>query len=53
MSIGSNLIAARKAKGFTQEQLAERLGVSFQAVSAWERDAYLPEAESLRRLLQR
>lgn len=32
MSIGSNLIAARKAKGFTQEQLAERLGVSFQAV---------------------
>ena len=44
MSIGSNLIAARKAKGFTQEQLAERLGVSFQAVSAWERDAYLPEA---------
>lgn len=34
MSIGSNLIAARKAKGFTQEQLAERLGVSFQAVSA-------------------
>ena len=47
MSIGSNLIAARKAKGFTQEQLAERLGVSFQAVSAWERDAYLPEAGKL------
>lgn len=47
MSIGSNLIAARKAKGFTQEQLAERLGVSFQAVSAWERDAYLPETGKL------
>ena len=47
MSIGSNLIAARKAKGFTQEQLAERLGVSFQVVSAWERDAYLPEAGKL------
>ena len=47
MSIGSNLTAARKAKGFTQEQLAERLGVSFQAVSAWERDAYLPEAGKL------
>ena len=47
MSIGSNLIAARKAKGFTQEQLAERLGVSFQAVTAWERDAYLPEAGKL------
>lgn len=53
MSIGSNLIAARKAKGFTQEQLAERLGVSFQAVSAWERDAYLPEAGKLAALLQR
>ena len=34
MSIGSNLIAARKAKGFTQEQLAERLGGSFQGGGA-------------------
>ena len=47
MSIGSNIMAARKAAGLTQEQLAERLEVSFQAVSAWERDEYLPEAKKL------
>ena len=37
MSIGSNLIAARKAKGFTQEQLAELMGVKKAQVSRIER----------------
>jgi GTP pyrophosphokinase len=31
----------------TQEQLAEKLDVSFQAVSAWERDEYQPETKKL------
>ncbi len=47
MSIGNNIMAARKAMGMTQEQLAEKLDVSFQAVSAWERDEYLPETKKL------
>ena len=43
MSIGSNISGLRKAKKLTQEKLAEKLGVTFQAVSSWERDEYLPE----------
>ncbi len=47
MSIGTNIAAARKAKHLSQEQLAEQLGVTFQTVSAWERDEYLPETRTL------
>ena len=34
--LAENLQALRKARGYTQEQLAERLEVSRQAVSKWE-----------------
>ena len=47
MSIGSNIAALRRRNGMTQEQLAEKLAVSFQAVSAWERDEHLPELRKL------
>lgn len=47
MSIGSRIAAARRAQGWTQEQLAERLDVSAQAVSTWERDENLPEVKKL------
>ena len=36
MSIAENIATFRKAKGYTQEQLGEILGVSNQAVSKWE-----------------
>ena len=43
--IGENISAYRKAKGYTQEQLGELVGVSGQAVSKWEKggvpDTYL------------
>lgn len=35
--VGNQIISLRKAKGLTQAQLGERLSVSFQAVSKWER----------------
>lgn len=34
--IGNNIRLLRKAKGVTQEELAEAVHVSFQAVSKWE-----------------
>ena len=35
-TLGKRIMALRKAAGMTQEQVAERLGVSPQAVSKWE-----------------
>lgn len=41
--IGQQICYLRKAKGLTQADLGERLGVSFQAVSKWERGETLPD----------
>ena len=43
VKIGEQITALRKAKGLTQNDLGERLGVSFQAVSKWERGEALPD----------
>ncbi len=42
--IGAFIRERRRAAGFTQEQLADRLGVSAKAVSKWERSVCLPDA---------
>ena len=47
MSFGENLKQTRKAKGFTQEELAEKLNVSRQAISKWEAGGGYPETEKL------
>ena len=47
MNIGAKLIAARKAADMTQEKLAERLGVTPQAISTWERDENIPDTRNL------
>ena len=52
MSIGTNIKRLRDEKGFTQEHLAEEVGVSFQAVSAWERDEYKPDTENILNLMK-
>lgn len=44
---GKQLAAARRARGWTQEGLAEQLGVSRQAVAKWERGATMPGAANL------
>ncbi len=43
----NNLRLYRKQNGFTQEQVAERLGVSRQAVAKWERGETLPDIENV------
>ncbi len=50
MTTGEKLTLLRKKKGFTQEQLAEVLGVSRQSVSRWEMDVAFPETEKLIKL---
>lgn len=43
MSLGNNLFNARKKKGLSQENTAEKLGVSRQTISKWETDETLPD----------
>lgn len=50
MTLGDKLTKLRKENNYTQEQLAEILGVSRQAISKWESDAAYPETEKLLRL---
>ena len=52
MSIGSNIRFYREERKMTQEQVADALGVSFQAVSSWERDEYKPDTDRLIRLAE-
>ena len=43
MTLSQNISRLRKEKNMTQEQLAEALGISFAAVSKWERSVATPE----------
>ena len=52
MSIGSNIRSLREERGFTQEQVADRIGITFQAVSSWERDEYKPDTDKLIKLAE-
>ena len=45
--VGARIAALRKARGLTQEQLAERLHVTRQAVSSWETANSYPDVEML------
>ena len=47
VTIGSNIRDFRLKKKLTQEQLAEKLGVTFQAVSKWETRANTPDIQLL------
>ncbi|MCH5156390.1 MAG: helix-turn-helix domain-containing protein [Clostridiales bacterium] len=50
MSLGEKLSQLRKQNNYTQEQLADILGVSRQSVSKWESDVAYPETDKLIRL---
>ena len=45
--VGEQIAHLRKEKGLTQSELGERIGVSFQAVSKWERGETLPDTSIL------
>lgn len=45
--IGARISALRRSRGMTQTELAERLGISFQAVSSWERGNAMPDVAKL------
>lgn len=45
--IGNFLRDLRKSNGFTQEQVAERLGTSSRTISRWETGAYMPDISLL------
>jgi Helix-turn-helix. len=51
-TIGKRISNLRKEKGITQEDLAERLGVTPQAVSKWENDISYPDITLLPRLAE-
>lgn len=48
--LSERIYQLRRARGLSQEQLAERVGVSRQTVSKWETGLSTPELEKLRAL---
>lgn len=50
MTFGEKIQKLRKEAGLSQEEFAEQLGVSRQAVSKWERDNGYPETEKIVRM---
>jgi len=50
MMLGEKIKEIRKKFGFTQEELAEKLNVSRQAVAKWETEAGVPDTENLKAL---
>lgn len=52
MTYGETIRQARERAGMTQEMLAERLDVSRQAVSKWEKDLARPTASKLAALIE-
>lgn len=51
-SVGKHIRQLRMAKKLTQEELAEKLHVTRQAVSAWERGQTQPDLDTLERIAQ-
>ena len=50
MKLSDKLIELRKEKGWSQEEFAEKLDVSRQAVSRWENETAQPDAQNILRI---
>ena len=51
-TMGKRISDLRKSKGMTQEQLAQKVGVTAQAVSKWENDLSCPDISILPQLAE-
>ena len=51
-TMGKRIAANRKRLGLTQDQMAEKLGVTAQAVSKWENDQSCPDIAMIPRLAE-
>ena len=47
MRLPDKIITLRKARGWSQEEFAEKLDVSRQAISRWENGTALPDAQNI------
>lgn len=47
MTMGEKILSLRKARGWNQEELAENVGVTRQAVSRWEADRAKPDTDKI------
>lgn len=52
MSLGKRLKVARLNKGLTQEEAAKHLGITFQALSNYERDVRDPDTKLLKSMAE-
>lgn len=50
MNLGNHLFHARKKSGLSQEEVAEKLGVSRQTVSKWETDETVPDIRQSKKM---
>lgn len=50
MNLGNSLFHARKKSGLSQEEAAEKIGVSRQTVSKWETNETLPDIRQAKKL---
>lgn len=50
MKLGNSLFHARKKAGYSQEDVANKLGVSRQTISKWETDETLPDIAQSKRM---
>ncbi len=50
MNLGNSLFQARKKSGLSQEDVAQKLGISRQTVSKWETDETVPDIRQAKQL---
>ncbi len=50
MTVGNKIYSLRKKEGISQEELANRIDVSRQAISKWEQDLTIPDTVNLIKL---